>query len=162
MTQKSKRCRLLVWAEHALATLLAALSALVLYQVLSRYVPSVPPLLWTEEIARGLLIWLVMVGAGLGVADGTHFRMSVLGTKMQSVIAPLVGYLIIIAGSYLTYSALTLSERGIGRTSLVTGLPAVWVYSAIVAGGALTVLGAIAALLSNRTSPDEPLGGGVA
>jgi TRAP-type C4-dicarboxylate transport system permease small subunit len=32
--------------------------------------------LWTEEVSRGLLIWLVMLGAGYGFLRQEHFLMS--------------------------------------------------------------------------------------
>jgi len=152
--------------EWTLAGLLSALSLLVFYQVLARYIPAIPSLLWTEEIARGLLLWLVLLGTGVGVVEQSHFQLSVLLRKAGPWLHRLVGFLILVSGVYLTVSAFALSQKGVGRVSLVTGLPAVWVYLALLCGGVLIVGGAAAVLAktprppSNRPArgPGEPDG----
>ena len=53
--------------------LLAIISCLGMWQVLARFVFS-QPTTWTEESMRRLLIWMVMLGAMIGVRDGSHFE----------------------------------------------------------------------------------------
>ena len=43
-------------------------------QIFSRYTNLVPRYIWTEEMARFLLVWTVMVGAMVGVRESTHFE----------------------------------------------------------------------------------------
>ncbi|TRW99251.1 TRAP transporter small permease [Paracoccus sp. M683] len=125
------------------ATLLAVLGALVFYQVLSRYLSWIPSFLWTEEISRGLLIWAVMLGAGLAVFEETHFRLSVMEDVAPRAFR-LIGRLGSLAGGiYLVSSSLTFVQRGAGRVSQVSGLPAYWIYSALLVGGVLIVIGAL-------------------
>lgn len=50
---------------------MAAIVALVVFQVVSRYVLG-RPLPWTEEISRIALIWLTFVSAALVMARGQH------------------------------------------------------------------------------------------
>ena len=57
---------------------LVALSILVLLipvslQIFSRYTPLVPTYIWTEEMARFLFIWTIMIGAIIGVRESAHF-----------------------------------------------------------------------------------------
>ncbi|PHK96082.1 hypothetical protein CR162_04360 [Pseudoroseomonas rhizosphaerae] len=46
-------------------------------QVFSRYTPFIPHYIWTEEMARFALVWMVMLGAILAVREGTHFIVDV-------------------------------------------------------------------------------------
>lgn len=51
----------------------AALVVPVSLQVFSRYTALIPAYIWTEEMARFLFVWAIMLGAMLGVREGAHF-----------------------------------------------------------------------------------------
>ena len=57
-----------------------ALMVPLLLQILSRYGDFLPRYIWTEEASRFLLIWMVMLGAMLGVRELTHFDVDVWPT----------------------------------------------------------------------------------
>lgn len=126
------------------ALLLLMLGLLVFYQASARYVPILPSALWTEEVARGLLIWLVMIGAGWAAFENTHFRLGILETALGRLYDVIGCAATIVGGGYLFYSGLPFSARGLARVSQVSGLPAAWVYSAIIVGGLLILLGGVA------------------
>ena len=42
-------------------------------QIFSRYTPLVPTYIWTEELARFMFIWVIMIGATIGVRESAHF-----------------------------------------------------------------------------------------
>lgn len=42
-------------------------------QIFSRYTALIPAYIWTEEMARFLFVWAIMLGAMLGVREGSHF-----------------------------------------------------------------------------------------
>lgn len=42
-------------------------------QIFSRFTALLPRYIWTEELSRFLLIWMIMVGAMVAVREGTHF-----------------------------------------------------------------------------------------
>ena len=46
-------------------------------QMISRFTALIPAWIWTEEMARFLFIWMVMLGAMIGVRDGSHFECDV-------------------------------------------------------------------------------------
>ncbi|HEY5930080.1 MAG TPA: TRAP transporter small permease subunit, partial [Burkholderiales bacterium] len=73
--------RLLAWIYRLLTWLMIATVAIlvvpVTLQVLSRYTDLVPAYIWTEELARFMFIWMVMLGAMIGVREGTHFEVDV-------------------------------------------------------------------------------------
>jgi TRAP-type transport system small permease protein len=67
--------RLLNWL---LALSVAVLIIPVLLQIFSRYVGFIPRYIWTEEMARFFFIWMIMLGAMIGVREGTHFDVDLL------------------------------------------------------------------------------------
>jgi TRAP-type C4-dicarboxylate transport system permease small subunit len=42
-------------------------------QIFARFTDWLPRYIWTEELARFLLVWMIMIGAMVGVREGTHF-----------------------------------------------------------------------------------------
>ena len=42
-------------------------------QIFARFTEFLPRYIWTEEASRFLLVWMVMIGAMIGVREGTHF-----------------------------------------------------------------------------------------
>jgi len=55
----------------------AALVVPVTIQTIARFTSLIPAWIWTEEMARFLFIWMVMLGAMIGVREGTHFEVDV-------------------------------------------------------------------------------------
>jgi TRAP-type transport system small permease protein len=41
-------------------------------QIFSRFTQIIPHYIWTEEMARFLFVWTIMLGATLGVREGSH------------------------------------------------------------------------------------------
>src|SRR4051812_23672307 len=66
--------RVLTWL---LAASVAILVIPVTMQVVSRYTSLIPSYIWTEELSRFLFIWMVMLGAMVGVREATHFEVDV-------------------------------------------------------------------------------------
>lgn len=66
--------RVLSWL---LALSVAILVLPVTLQVFSRYTDLIPSYIWTEELARFCLVWMVMLGAMLGVREKLHFEVDV-------------------------------------------------------------------------------------
>jgi len=53
--------------EIMLAACVGILVIPVTLQVISRYTPFIPSYIWTEEMARFLFVWTIMIGAMVGV-----------------------------------------------------------------------------------------------
>jgi TRAP-type C4-dicarboxylate transport system permease small subunit len=70
-----------VWLTRLLMLLVAtAVGVLVIpvtLQIVSRYTAIIPHYIWTEELARFLLVWMIMLGAMLGVRENAHFVVDV-------------------------------------------------------------------------------------
>jgi TRAP-type transport system small permease protein len=61
----------------ALAVGIAVLVIPVSLQIFSRYSELIPSYIWTEEMARFLFVWTIMLGAMIGVRESTHFEVDV-------------------------------------------------------------------------------------
>lgn len=46
-------------------------------QIFSRYTELIPAYIWTEEMARFLFVWTIMIGAMIGVRESSHFEVDV-------------------------------------------------------------------------------------
>lgn len=68
--------RLLEWL---LIVTVMVLIVPVTMQIVSRYTALIPPYIWTEELARFLFIWMIMIGAMLGVREMAHFNVDIWG-----------------------------------------------------------------------------------
>jgi TRAP-type C4-dicarboxylate transport system permease small subunit len=57
----------------ALVASVAILIVPVSLQIFSRFTALIPSYIWTEEMARFFFIWMIMLGAMVGIREGTHF-----------------------------------------------------------------------------------------
>jgi len=64
--------------QELLTFLIAILILPVTMQIVARFTDIIPNYIWTEEMARMCLIWIIMLGASVAVRDGTHFDVDVL------------------------------------------------------------------------------------
>lgn len=46
-------------------------------QIFSRYTALIPAYIWTEEMARFLFVWTIMIGAMIGVRESSHFEVDI-------------------------------------------------------------------------------------
>ena len=73
--------RLVGWYAAGLRALLALSVAILIVpvslQIFSRYFEQIPAYIWTEEAARFLFVWMVMIGAMLGIHEGRHFEVDI-------------------------------------------------------------------------------------
>lgn len=71
-------------------------------QIFSRTIPLIPAYIWTEEMARFLFVWSIMIGAMIGIREGSHFEVDVwprMGARPTAVLK-------LVAGVFVTVFAL--------------------------------------------------------
>jgi len=129
--------------EGVCLVLMVTLTLDLMLGVFSRYV-LFSTFTWYDEIARICFVWVVFLGAAVGVRRHTHFRLHLLVDAMpvraQQAIAVL-GHLVVIGfAAALVQQGWTFVELGRFQQTPVMGLPKSWVYLAMPAGGALIVL----------------------
>src|SRR4051794_1016729 len=82
-----------------LALSVAVLMIPVSLQIISRYTELIPSYIWTEEMARFLFIWMVMIGAMVGVREGAHFEVDVwppLGARATAALQLAAGLCVLV------------------------------------------------------------------
>ena len=135
--------------EWVCLILMAALSVDLMLGVFSRYVLA-STFTWYDEIARACFVWVVFLGAAVGVKRGAHFRLHLLVDRFPPRLqraAEVFGRLVVIAFSVaLIQQGLVFVELGRAQQTPVLGLSKAWIYSAMPIGGALMVLYSLAPL----------------
>ena len=85
----------LIGAYHrALLWLLAAAVGILILpvtlQTFSRYTALIPSYIWTEEASRFLFVWMIMLGAMVGMREKSHFVVDVwpeLGPRSDAILS---------------------------------------------------------------------------
>lgn len=138
---------------------LAVMVAVVAYQILGRYLPFLTRALWTEEIARMCLIWLVFLGAAVGVRTSEHFLIDLipksLGDRAQRVIITLGLALVTVIAVVLFIGSVSFVETGTGRTSTTSGMSLVYTFTAPMVSSILMVLFSIEVWWEGMRRPDK-------
>jgi TRAP-type C4-dicarboxylate transport system permease small subunit len=95
-------------------------------QIFSRYTALIPSYIWTEEMARFLFIWTIMIGAMIGVRESTHFEVDVwpqLSRRGEAVVR-LAGRLGVLAAALVfVWAGIQFTKFAWHRTSELAELP---------------------------------------
>lgn len=125
------------------------MTAIVFYQVIARYVFNKPPM-WTEEIALITLIWISMLGAGVGVRTGIHVRVEAFINIFPKLICKIIDtcILLLIAsfGVGMSYYTFLLVKR-LPNKMAATGIPVWWMYLPAAICGILVVFSVITRII---------------
>ena len=132
--------KLLVWL---LAATVAALVVPVTIQIVARFTHLIPAYIWTEELSRFLFIWMVMLGAMIGVREGTHFEVDVwpeLGARANAALR-IASHLFVLAMALVfVYWGIEFVEFGWYQTSELAELPMPYIFIAWPVTGATWLL----------------------
>ncbi|MDK2801012.1 MAG: hypothetical protein PWQ70_2631 [Clostridiales bacterium] len=71
--------------EIFLMVCLGVMAVVLLVQVISRYCFGFP-LIWSEELARYLLIWVTFIGLGYGIRQKCHIEMEYFYNRMPQTV----------------------------------------------------------------------------
>ena len=129
--------------EGLLLVMMVVLCADVFLGVFSRYVMG-RTFTWYDEIARLLFVWIVFLGAAVGVRRSAHFRLHLLLDRFPPGLrgaADVVGVLVLMGfGLLLIQQGWKLVELGQFQRTPVMGLSKQYVYASVPAGGLLIIL----------------------
>jgi TRAP-type C4-dicarboxylate transport system permease small subunit len=129
--------------EGLLLVMMVVLCVDVFLGVFSRYVMH-RTFTWYDEIARLLFVWIVFLGAAVGVRCSGHFRLRLVIDRFPPGLrraAEILGVLAIMGfGAVLIQQGWKLVELGQLQQTPVMGLSKRYVYGSMPAGGALIIL----------------------
>jgi TRAP-type C4-dicarboxylate transport system permease small subunit len=133
-----------------IAVLVAALTAVTAAQVVNRYVLNAP-LIWSEEAARYLFVWVSMIGAALAMHQGGHFGLVVLlrrlSPRAHAVIGAFVTFVVVVF--LVTFLVTGIRETMLAsyQMSLTLSVGMQWPYLALPVSAALMLLHVLAHLV---------------
>ena len=125
-------------------------------QIVSRYTELIPRYIWTEEAARFLFIWIIMIGSILAVRDETHFNVDVLPkpkTARGKVLATLwVDLAILLMAAIFVWFGTAFVKFGYSQTSELTGINMVFIFGSFLLAGVSWVV-----VVAERTIANLPV-----
>ena len=122
--------RLLRWL---LAVAVGILIFPVSLQIFSRYTALIPSYIWTEELSRFLFIWMVMLGAMIGIKEGTHFEVDVwpeLGKRANAALKIVSHLFVLIFALVFVYWGVKFVQFGWYQESELAELPMPFIFLA--------------------------------
>jgi TRAP-type C4-dicarboxylate transport system permease small subunit len=114
-----------------LVVTVAILVVPVAIQILSRHTPWVPTWIWTEEMARFLFIWMIMIGAMVGIRDGAHFDVDLwpeLAPRANALLRVVADVFVLIMALVFIWYGIRFVQFGWDQTSELAELPMTWIF----------------------------------
>jgi TRAP-type C4-dicarboxylate transport system permease small subunit len=115
--------RLLTWL---LAASVAILIVPVSLQIFSRYTALIPSYIWTEEMARFFFIWSIMIGAMVGIREGTHFVVDLwppFGARAQAALRLVASAFVLLFAFVFLWWGIDFTRFALNRISELAELP---------------------------------------
>lgn len=152
------------WLSLLIATLRVAVGLLVLgvvfcvtANVFGRFVLNTS-YAWAEEMSRVLFIWLVLLGAGLGSLEREHVAVTFFRDMAPQGLKRLLS-LAVIALIYLVCLSIGLGFHdlisGYVSETPMLGISKIWLYSAMLVMGGLTLIANTLALVDVLRGRDQ-------
>jgi TRAP-type C4-dicarboxylate transport system permease small subunit len=118
-------------AWHRLLSFLLVFSVAILVvpvslQIFSRYTSLIPSYIWTEEMARFLFVWLIMIGSMVGMREGTHFIVDMwprLSPRADAVLQLVSGIAVLVFAVVFVIAGWEFTEFAFNRISELAELP---------------------------------------
>lgn len=95
-------------------------------QIVSRYTDLIPSYIWTEEMARFMFVWTIMVGSMLGVREGTHFDVDVwprLEPMPAAIVRLIARFGVLVVAIVFVIAGWQFTKFAWNRTSELADLP---------------------------------------
>jgi TRAP-type C4-dicarboxylate transport system permease small subunit len=122
--------RVIGWYHRGLVWLLAAAVGILILpvtlQTFSRYTELLPTYLWTEEASRFLFVWMIMLGAMVGVRERTHFEVDVwpeLPPRLDAVLRIVSSVFVLAFALVLAWWGVEFVRFGWNQSSEIAELP---------------------------------------
>ena len=132
--------RLLTWLMVASVAILIIPVTL---QIISRYTELIPSWIWTEELSRFLFIWMVMLGAMIGIREHSHFEVDVwpdLGPRATALLRIISNLCVLVFALVFVWWGIQFVRFGWDQTSELAELPMAFIFMAWPVAGLTWVL----------------------
>ncbi|WP_396430663.1 TRAP transporter small permease [Limnohabitans sp.] len=112
-------------------------------QIFSRYTDFIPRYMWTEEMSRFFFIWLIMLGATLGVREKMHFDVDFLpqlSAKANRFLLFICQFFMLVFSGVIFYWGIEFTQFGWNQTSELADMPMWWIFIAWPISGFLWIV----------------------
>ena len=117
--------------DVALIASVAILIIPVSLQIFSRFTALIPSYIWTEEMARFFFIWMIMIGAMVGIRDGAHFDVDLwpeLKPRANALLRIVSNLLILVFALVFIWYGIKFVQFGWNQNSELAELPMAWIF----------------------------------
>lgn len=136
--------------DYILMTCLAIMAVVLFAQVVFRYAFGTP-IIWSEELARYLHVWITFLGLGYGIRNKAHIEMRLVYQKMppaiQKITSIVTDAFLIVCLCYYIPGAIRFLENQDLIVSAAMEIKMSIIYSVLLIGGAISLLHLIADVL---------------
>ena len=150
------------WLESVIVVFAIGLVLVTFFQVVNRFVLQWP-IAWTEEVARYLSIWVILLGAARGVRESTHIQVDLLVARLpacvRAVIDTMTNLLIAAFLIVVIWQAIEILDIIGRRQSPTLRISMYYVYVAGPVASALMLYYIIVRIVRIWKTPQEPPGG---
>jgi TRAP-type C4-dicarboxylate transport system permease small subunit len=129
--------KIIAWYHQLLTWLMVASVAILIVpvtlQIISRYTALIPSWIWTEELSRFLFIWMVMLGAMIGIREHSHFQVDVwpdLGPRATAILRIVSDIFVLLFALVFTWWGIQFVRFGWDQLSELAELPMPWIFFA--------------------------------
>jgi len=140
--------------------LLALLTVSLRLQVFGRCVIGRAPA-WSEEVARMMIVWLTMLGAGACLRGGTHIAVTVLVNALppgpRQIVLWLRDFAILAAVGVLTWAGVRYAELNATQDSPALEIPMSYFYASLPIGAALIALQLVLSRIGREPPVIDPI-----
>jgi TRAP-type C4-dicarboxylate transport system permease small subunit len=127
--------KITLWYGRLLSWLLAASVAILIFpvslQIFSRYTALIPSYIWTEEMARFFFIWSILLGAMVGIREGTHFVVDLwppLNARAQAAIRLVASLFVLVFAVVFLWWGIDFTRFAFNRISELAELPLWYIH----------------------------------
>jgi TRAP-type C4-dicarboxylate transport system permease small subunit len=135
------------WYSALLSALLVASVAILVVpvslQIFSRYTELIPSYIWTEEMARFCFIWSIMLGAMIGIREGTHFVVDLfprMSPRPQALVRIVSAAFVLVFALVFVWWGIDFTLFAFNRISELAELPLWYIHVAWPATGVTWVI----------------------
>jgi TRAP-type transport system small permease protein len=129
--------------DVALVATVAILIIPVSLQIFSRFTALIPSYIWTEEMARFFFIWMIMIGAMVGIRDGAHFDVDLwpeLKPRPNALLRIVSNVFVLLFALVFIWYGIKFVQFGWDQTSELAELPMTYIFVAWPMAGLTWVL----------------------
>ncbi|RBW67960.1 TRAP transporter small permease [Bacillus taeanensis] len=135
-----------------LALLLMVMSAVIFYQVFSRFVLK-DSLRWSEELARYIMVWSVFIGSALAIRKleliSVDAIKELMSDKAKALLNVIVYLICIVFLAVLVNYGFEMVGNVTKQTSPAMNISMAWAYAAIPVGSIFMIINCAAVIIDN-------------